>query len=102
MTRETKLGLGVGASFLSLVAVVAFSTLKKGEEPPPPLPDMPKSVSENRVPAPSADPASPSVQPETLVLTAHQELPVTAPPGGNPPVPGGSPPPVPIPGGNPP
>ena len=40
MTRETKLGLGVGSSFLSLVAVVAFHAMNKSDEPPPP-PEVP-------------------------------------------------------------
>jgi hypothetical protein len=43
MTRETKLGLGVGTSFLSLVAVVAFHAWTRTEEPPP-APEVPPPV----------------------------------------------------------
>jgi hypothetical protein len=43
MTRETKLGLGVTTSFLSLVAVVAYSSWKKTEAPLP-GPDAPQPV----------------------------------------------------------
>jgi hypothetical protein len=39
MTRETKLGLAVGTSFLSLVTVVAVNTWRKSE-PPPPAPEV--------------------------------------------------------------
>jgi hypothetical protein len=35
MTRETKLGLGVATSFLSLVAVVAYNSWNKTDDPPP-------------------------------------------------------------------
>ena len=35
MTRETKLGLIVGTSFLSLAAAVAINHWKKGDDPLP-------------------------------------------------------------------
>jgi hypothetical protein len=43
MTRETKLGIGVATSFLSLVAVVAYSSWNKTEAPPP-MPEAPPPV----------------------------------------------------------
>ena len=41
MTRETKLGLAVGTSFVSLLAVVAYHAWNKPTEPPtPPEPQV--------------------------------------------------------------
>jgi len=52
MTRETKLGLAVGTSFLSLVAVVAFHAWNKNDDPSPP-PEVPPP------PIAKADPGQP-------------------------------------------
>jgi hypothetical protein len=51
MTRETKLGLAVGTSFVSLVAVVLLNSWRNGDEPK--KPDEPEEhlVAENKAPS---------------------------------------------------
>jgi hypothetical protein len=100
MTRETKLGLGVGISFLILVGVVTYSALNKTEEPPPPLPDMPKSVSEIKPPTdpsgfqPTMSPTSGAFDQPGVVAGGHvgnaNPGQVASAPGG-PPLPDGPP-----------
>jgi hypothetical protein len=62
MTRETKLGLVVGTSFVSLLAVVLFNSWKKAEEPPP-APEAPLPAAETRVAVVDSKPA-PVVEPK--------------------------------------
>jgi hypothetical protein len=55
MTRETKLGIGVATSFLSLVAVVAYNSWYKTESTPPQPPEPPSAAAVAQV-QPAAKP----------------------------------------------
>jgi len=54
MTRETKLGIGVATSFLSLVGLVAYNAWQKKDGPPAPL-AAPPTVAVAQVPAAKAE-----------------------------------------------
>jgi hypothetical protein len=67
MTRETKLGLGVATSFLSLVVVVAYSAWTKSEDPqsaPEPTPPISTGVAQAS-PKTDAKPTAPAKPTDT-------------------------------------
>src|SRR5437868_1619521 len=89
MTRETKLGLIVGTSFLSLAGVVAYTTLRKGDEQPP-MPPQPQApiVAQNTTPPKKGTP-EPGILPVKGQLDNQPVVPAaqgakSIPPGGQP------------------
>src|SRR5438067_84975 len=80
MTRETKLGLGVGVSFLSLAAVVAYNTWRNGEVPglpPEPTQQMAEANTNKVLPAPGKQPRDPGL----ITAGAKENAPPVTQPG---------------------
>ena len=87
MTRETKLGLAVGTSFVSLLAVVAYHGWSKPTDPPTPPDVQPPQVAAAKPVQPPAT-GGPGLATPGIMQTAVQDLQPSDPAKGPLPSPG--------------